>query len=72
MLSFFNCESTRILTKFQAVIYDRKTPARHFDFIHDILLCLSLVQSLLKDAKKQIWLSKNAGVNVVIFSYMIM
>ena len=36
-LIFSNCESTGVLTKGPASIYDRKTADRPFDTIHDIL-----------------------------------
>ena len=45
---FLNFESTCDLTDVQASMYERKTAARPFDTIHDILRSLSLVQSLLK------------------------
>ena len=34
-----NCESTCDLIDAQALIYDRKIEARHFDTIHKILKC---------------------------------
>ena len=34
---FLNCESMCDLIKVTPSIYDRKTAARHFDIIHDIL-----------------------------------
>ena len=43
------------LTDVPASLHDRKTVARPFDTIHDILQCLSLVQSLLKDQNAPIW-----------------
>ena len=52
---FFNCESTCDFTDITASIYDRKMDARLFDNIHDILRCISLVQSLLEALLAQIW-----------------
>ena len=46
----------------QASIYDRKTAARRFDSIHDILRFLSRVQSLLEGQNPPIWRSGNRGV----------
>ena len=43
----FDCEIKLNITDVPASIYDRKTAARPFDTIHDILQSLSLVQSLL-------------------------
>ena len=64
LLIFSNCESTCVLTEVPASIYDRKTAARPFDTIHDILWCHIIVQSLLEGSKKkQIWLSGKARVN---------
>ena len=54
-LIFLNCESTCDLADVPASIYDRKTAARPFDTIHDILRCLSLAQSLLKGRNAPIW-----------------
>ena len=51
-LIFSDCESTCVLIEGPASINDRKTAARPFDIIHDILWCLS-----------QIWADGNAGVN---------
>ena len=58
---FFNCESTRAFTDFQASFYDRKTP-RPFDTIHDILRSLSLAQSLLEGQNEPIWRSGNQRI----------
>ena len=55
---FLNCESTYDLIDLPASIYDRKLKARRFDTFHDILLSLSLAQSLLKG-------SANRGVKLV-------
>ena len=41
------------LTDVPALNYDRKTDARPFDTIQEILRCLSLVQSLLKTEMRQ-------------------
>ena len=46
-LIFLNCARCA-LTDVSASNYNRKTDARPFDTIHDILRCLSLVQSLIK------------------------
>ena len=43
------------MTNVLASNYDRKTDARPFETIQDILRCLSLVQSLLKGGNAQIW-----------------
>ena len=51
----FYCESTCDLTEVKASIYDRKYAARPFDSIHDILRCVSLVQSLQKGRNAPIW-----------------
>ena len=61
-LIFLNCESTCDLADVPASIYDRKTAARPFDTIHDILRCLSLAQSLLKGRNAPIWRIGNRGV----------
>ena len=50
-LIFLNCERTCDSTHVSN--YDRKTDARPIDTIHDILRCLSLVQSVLKGRKAQ-------------------
>ena len=44
--------------------YDRKMDALPFDTIHDILRCLSLMQSLLKDRNGPIWRIGNRRVNL--------
>ena len=54
-LIFLNCERISHLTDGQAWNYDRKTDARPFDTIQDILRCLSLVQPLLKGRNAPIW-----------------
>ena len=54
-LIFLNCESKFDSTDVPSWIYDRKTAARPFDTIHDILRCLSLAQSLLKGRNAPIW-----------------
>ena len=43
--TFFNYEGTCDSTDVLASLYDRKTAARAFDTIHDILRSLSLVES---------------------------
>ena len=45
------------------LVYDRKTAARPFDTIHDILRSLSLAQALLKRRNSPIWRIGNRGVN---------
>ena len=57
--TFLNCESTCDLPDVQASLYDRKTAARSFGPIHDILRSPSLEQSLLKGRCVNI-----AGANV--------
>ena len=52
--TFFNYESTCDSTDLPASICDRKTAARPFDAIHDILKSLSLAQSLLKGQNTQV------------------
>ena len=47
-LIFLNCENSSDLADVPASIYDKKTAARRFDIIHDVLRCLSLAKSLLK------------------------
>ena len=51
---FSNCESTCDLSDVPSSIYDRKIAARSFGNTHDILRCLSLVQSFLKDSNASI------------------
>ena len=63
-LIFLNCGRTCDLTDDTASIYDRKTAARHFDTIHDILRALSLAQSLLKGRNAPVSRSGNRGVNL--------
>ena len=46
--TILNFESSLYLTDVPAAMYDRKTAARPFGTIHDILRSLSLVQSLFK------------------------
>ena len=53
-LIFLSCKSTCDLTDVPASIYE-KMDARPFDPIHDVLRCLSLVQSLLKGRNAPIW-----------------
>ena len=60
---FLNCERTCGLKDVSASIYDRKTDARPFDTIHDILRFLSLAQSLRKSRNALIWHIGNRGVN---------
>ena len=62
-LMFLNCESSSDSTDISASIYERKTAARPFDTIYDILRSLSLVQSLLKGRNALIWRIGNRGVN---------
>ena len=52
------------MTDVQAPKYDRKTAARSFDTIHDILRALSLAQSLLKGRNPPVWQVGNRGVKV--------
>ena len=61
-LIFLNCESKFDSTDVPSWIYDRKTAARPFDTIHDILRCLSLAQSILKGRNAPIWRIGNRGV----------
>ena len=49
-LIFLNCKSY-----YGASIYDKKMDARTFKTIHNILRCLSLVQSLLEGRNAPIW-----------------
>ena len=53
--SFLNYESTYDLSDVQASMNDRKTAARPFDTIHDVLPSLSLVQSLRNGRNAPIW-----------------
>ena len=55
LLFFFNYQSTCDSPYVPASIYDRKMNARPFDTTHDILRCLSFVQSLFKDRNTPIW-----------------
>ena len=55
VFDFFNCASTWDSTDVSASIYDRKMDTRPFDTIHDILRCISLVQSLFEDRNAPIW-----------------
>ena len=52
---FLNCESTFDLTDVPALIYDRLKGARPFDTIHEILRCLSLVQTPPRGRNAPIW-----------------
>ena len=52
---FLNCARACILTDVPASNYATKTDGRPFDTIHDILRCLSRVQSLLKGRNAPIW-----------------
>ena len=61
-LIFLNCKRMCDLTDVLASIYDRKMDARPFDTIHDILRCLSFVQSLFKDENTPIWRIGNRRV----------
>ena len=56
--TILNFESSLYLTDVSAAMYDRKTAARPFYTIHDVLRYLSLVQSLLKPEIRQ-----TAGTN---------
>ena len=60
--TFLNCVSTFDLTDVLGSIYDRKTAARPFDTIYDILRSLSVAQSLLKGQNSPIWRVGNRGV----------
>ena len=62
-LIFLNCESSCDLTNVRASIYERKIDARPFDTTHDVLRCLSFVQSLFKDRNERIWRIGNRRVN---------
>ena len=55
-LTFLNAESMSDST-------DKKTAARRFDTIHDILRSLSLEQSLLKGRNAPIWRSGKWAIN---------
>ena len=66
--TFLNCESTSDLTDVPASRYDRKTAARPFDSIHDILRSISLAQSFLKGRNAPIWRIGNRGVKVKVVS----
>ena len=59
--TFLNSESTSDFTYVPAPMYDRKTTARTFDTIHDIIRSLSLAQSFLKGEMSQ-WRIGNRGV----------
>ena len=60
--TFLNCVSTFDLTDVLGSIYDRKTAARPFDTMYDILRSLSVAQSLLKGQNSPIWRVGNRGV----------
>ena len=49
-------------------IPNRKMDAPNFDTVHDILRCLSLVQSLLKGRNAPIWRIGNQEVNMTLIS----
>ena len=68
MLSL-NCERTYGLTEVPASIYDRKTDARRFDTIHDILRCRSPAESLVQGRNAPVWRIGNRGVNYSICSH---
>ena len=53
--TFLHCVSSGDLRDVQALMYDRKTAARPFETIHDILRSLSLVQSLPKARNSPNW-----------------
>ena len=55
LIIFLNCERISDLTDVPAKYYYRKTDARPFDAIHDLLRCLRLVQSLLIGRNAPIW-----------------
>ena len=61
-----NCERMWYLTDVPASHYDRKTDARPFDTIHDILRCLCLIQSLLKGRNAPIWRIGNRRVKFIL------
>ena len=61
-LNFY--ESTCDLTDVTASIYDRTMDAPPFDITHDILRCLSFVQSLLKYLDPPIWRIGNLQVKL--------
>ena len=54
-LDFLICENQYDSKDFPAPINDRKTAARPFDTINEILRSLGLAQSLLKSRNAQIW-----------------
>ena len=67
---FSNGARTCDLTDVPASNYDRKMDARPFDTIHDILSCLSLVQSLFKGRNAQARINAyetvgNQGVKII-------
>ena len=61
--TFLNCETLYDSTDAPTLIYDRKTAARPFDTIHDILRSLSLVKALIKDQNAPIGASGTEGLN---------
>ena len=67
-LIFLNCESTCDLTDVLASIYDRKRDGRPFYIIHDILRCLSFLQSHFTDRNAPIWRIGNRRVKLNLFS----
>ena len=66
--TFLNCDSMCDLTVLLASICYRKTAARPFDTICDILRALRLVQSLLKGRNAPIWRIGNRGVKLDLLS----
>ena len=61
-IDFLNCENDCDLKDVPSSIYDRKRAARRFDTIHDILISLSLAQSILQGRNAPIWFIGNLGV----------
>ena len=66
--TFLNCDNMCDLTVLLASICYRKTAARPFDTICDILRALRLVQSLLKGRNAPIWRIGNRGVKLDLLS----
>ena len=60
--TFLNCESTCDLKDVPASMHHRKTAARLFDIIYDILRSLSLTQYLPKRRNAPIWRIGNRRV----------
>ena len=63
LLSFLNAESLIDSTDFSASVHNRKTAARRFDTINDILRSRSLAKSLLKGRNAPICRSGRWAVN---------